>query len=190
MLFAKLHVLATVALTFAAALYAGRVPYFPIEISRTIATDPTAGFVFRSGIASVLGTMWFTNVLTKQTFALWVSLMVIAFFDDNKYWWTHMLGVAMLMIVSTYRVKEKGEEALVILTASFALFVFRILMKIVVVMMWELPHLHNESRFIDSVIGAYDGVMTATHRSAKSLLMFKLGGVLQWVVFWLVSDLF
>jgi hypothetical protein len=193
MLLAKVHLLIIVILTQLAVLYTGKCPYYPIEISRTIASDPLPGSVFRAGIISMLGTMWLTNALTKQTFALWISLLVIAFFDDDKYWLLHMIGVAMMGCVCSYSILLRGSPAFLTMAAGGLIFAFRIVMAAIAVMTFEMK---KSERFVSwkqywfNVAVVYNRAMFEGPRSPDSHMMFQMKGVLQWVVFWMLASLF
>lgn len=70
----KLHLAATVMATQACTLYSGAAPYFPIEISRTAASSPSASRALATGFATLLATMLYTKTLNAVTFTMWAGL--------------------------------------------------------------------------------------------------------------------
>jgi hypothetical protein len=200
----KLHLLFTVVATQLTALFVDRaVPYFPIEVSRTAAAGPWSQRVFTAGVLSLGGTLLVTGGgANASTLAIWLSLVVIALFDDVYHWTLHMLGVAGLgATVATLLVGSRHwQHDTCVLGLAAVLYLARLAMKALAVWHFE-PHdprwspdaspdallypLQHCFRLSQDIMyhGGGGGHAEAT------LLVFRLCGVLQWVVFWLFSEL-
>lgn len=100
----KGHLLAVVLATQVSALIWGKVPYFPIEISRTAASGAIPLTVFRVGVASSILTLLLARSLNPLTCSVWLCLTVICVFDDVNFWALHMLGVGGMILVAIYSV--------------------------------------------------------------------------------------
>lgn len=98
----KQHLLVTVLLTQATSLLFGdRLPYFPIEISRTAASHPTSYYVLVFGTLTCFG--YISKYVDRPEMILsWLGMCVLAIFDDVNHWSAHMFGVLVMMLgVST-----------------------------------------------------------------------------------------
>jgi hypothetical protein len=195
----KAHVFVTVVLTQLAALYIdNNVPYFPIEISRT-AAGPYASMVFRVGILSCGLVIFLLKAMRVDTLALWISLCIIALFDDVYFWWTHMFGVVLMILVSSFAAYQSGTNALAPLLAAVTVFAGRIVLKILVILLYEkLPPLAASSSSWVYLLGSvlvrnqdimYRGSRACTNPAAIMPVM-KFCAVLQWAVFYAISFIF
>lgn len=201
---AKAHLLATVVATQCTALLAGSVPYFPIEVSRTIASGPLPTLVFRLGVWSLGLSLCWTRTLTWNTAALWLSVVWIAEFDDVRHWALHMMGVGMLFAACTFSsVQHRGTAALLPLGAAFTIYVLRILLKLAAVLLflveeWPMSNGTPSTTLVNVGRVGFDKSMDIMYRGAVAcprsyehvLPMFKLGGVLQWAAFYALSFAF
>jgi hypothetical protein len=191
----KAHVFVTVVLTQLTALYADdHIPYFPIEVSRT-AAGPYASMVFRAGILSCVLVMFFFKALRLDTFALWVSLCIIALFDDVHFWLEHMLGVVLMMLVAAFAAYKSGTNALAPLLAAMCVYAGRIVLKVLVILLFEkLPTWSNWVDFPGIILARHQDIMYRGARACTNpdavMPVVKFCGVLQWAVFYAVSFIF
>lgn len=111
----KIHTALVITCVWFCALFVDRkVPYFPIEISRTAASGPVAHSVFVWGIMSTIVTLlyetyraWRTVSVFQLVFGnpmiLWPIVVFIAWFDDTRHFYLHNGAViCMLGMVGTY----------------------------------------------------------------------------------------
>ncbi len=110
----KLHTLLVIVGVWFCALFVDcRVPYFPIEISRTAASGPTAHSVFIWGTMSVGATLLYETYKARHLpifrlvlgnpLMLWPIVMIIAWFDDTRHFYLHNTAVVgMLGMVAAY----------------------------------------------------------------------------------------
>jgi hypothetical protein len=101
---AKLHILATVVLSAVTGLLYGKLPFFPIEISRAASSCPESLLVFRTGAVCLIGTLWITDSINAVTLLLWAGFSAIAVFDDNSNLTMHFVGVGIVLLATTYHV--------------------------------------------------------------------------------------
>ena len=187
----RFHLFATVVCVQVAALLVDRrVPYWPIEVSRTAASGPAAFTVFVVGAATLGVTLYQTATLCATTAALWLALLVIALFDDVSFFEAHMGGVAALAAVAVAAAVQAGRGAVVPLGAGAALYLFRVVIKVAAVLAYErLPTL-DWRRPASLALVARHAQLIMLHGArvcrspAETMPAFYLGGVLQWVVFY------
>lgn len=186
------------------------VPYFPIEISRTAASRPYANFIFALGTTCLIIPMYFDNMLeTASYIIMYFGLLFVAIYDDVTAWVPHMCGVVMIIMgfVLNYireysnTNKSKNDYNFRILVIAHILFIFRVLMKVMVILKIELglplfryntwlsfliDSLYRDNVFTIAMDIMYNGKKYNTYNDT-TIMVFKLAGILQWVFFWLLS---
>lgn len=190
----KLHILLTVLLTQCAALFWDRaVPYFPIEVSRTAAAGPRALAFFRVGMLSLGMTLWSCGLLRAPYIAGWLSLIAIALFDDVHYRVLHSLSVAALGCSALAMLSHSTQWGHDVYYMSMAgtLHLLRWASKLAAMLIFE-PWPHRSipliTALVKKVMRLHDAILYRGHpASAGTLFVFRCCGVLQWVVFYLLS---
>lgn len=196
--YVKAHLLATILATQVSALIWGKVPYFPIEISRTAASGPIPLTIFRIGIVSVIATLFITKSLNIQTFVVWISLSTICLFDDVNYWALHMSGVAGLLLVSIYSIYLRGRACLAPCIMAIVIYGLRNLMKITLIALMEIDK-EKSFKFMSKewMQDQFTRHMAIMYNGEKACLnpnylmpAFKISAVLQWVLLYSISFCF
>jgi hypothetical protein len=195
----KLHLLATVILTQSASVWSGDVPYFPIEISRTASSSALPLLVFRTGVAIVPVTLWFTRTISSVRLPIvlaWIGLAMIAGFDDVKWMKMHVAGIVVLILASVFAMLDKkGDGALFILTALL-IYAIRIPLKIGAVAWYEFDQLPmgNIWALVKLLVGRHMEIMFKGPGACRDPIhvmpIFKICAVLQWVAFYALSFIF
>lgn len=181
----------------------GSVPYYPIEISRT-ATGSVSWYVFAYGLTACSGVLWWEirDKLIQQHVGIiitWIGLLLLAWVDDVTSWSVHMLGAALLGVGTTMHVLLYHQrEHLVIVACALFLYAARLVLKTAVVMALELriplsawSSLATSSEMRAKLITTslsimYDGNVV----NPLTLGVFRTTGVMQWLVFALMSTLY
>lgn len=154
-------------------------PYFPIEISRILASGPHAYWSFVIPVIACL------PIVPHNLYALlsWICIVGIAVVDDKTSWQLHMLFVAGLMSVAVIKAFA-SQEQLFIIGMAFFLYAIRIVFKVAAVLLFY------NAKTLSDVKDVSIQIMFGTIQPANSamLLAFQLGGVLQWIVLVLVGS--
>lgn len=202
----KIHLLSTVLVTQAAALYDGAVPYFPIEISRTAASSPRASNALATGFCTLILTLFYTQTLDSITFAMWLGLVILALVPDSKNWALHMFGVWIVFAAACAHVYRRREDVSLLppLVYATAFYLFRIALRTLVILNFDpkaqaavLALTMRGERNVPKVLKVlFDRAMDVMMRGPLALdedhrtevwnrigPAFKLCGVLQWVSF-------
>ena len=153
-----------------------KLPYFPIEISRAMASSKEALLVIRvtSPFLWFLCQNWYDR-------AAWACFLVVAFFDDVNYWVPHMIGVAGMAAVTARLVL--GTDGTLFWIAA-ALYAFRAALRYASVWLVEgVPpaRVHQRVREIER---------TGYTPSPFVLNAFRVSGFIQWTIVPLVLSLF
>jgi hypothetical protein len=163
-------------------------PYFPIEISRCLASNAfvTRTFFFALAALPVAASRFDRLSLADVTRAhviTYAALWAIAGFDDVEHWALHMLGVALLG-VGALRMAWTHNKMDVIVVAGLV-YASRLVLKVVVLVWFEgVRSLHEIGAVAANIM--YTGQCVSPH----TLTVFKACGVLQWGVFVIVSTLY
>ena len=207
---AKIHLFATILMTQAAALWRGRVPYFPIEIFRTAAAGDVPLLVFKTGITLLLATLYSSKCLDWITFFLWTGVMVVAFVPDTTHLIVHNLGVLVVFITAGYYVyRHSTSAAFAPLACAVTIFLLRLVFKLLVLVVYDKyanAYLFNAGSAITAIKGihargtefmfmgraAYGTSPSEEDDAAWAVIagVFKICGVLQWVAFYSLSLVF
>jgi hypothetical protein len=162
-----------IAATWIGSYIDNNVPYFPIEISRTAASGPYGYY----GLCA--GTLLLCPYVQGRSdgWISWIGLVILAIIDDKMSWTLHMTGVCIMFI----GIMLKTDTSKMIAFMLFGmLFMFRLVLRNVPVCLFEVDEIT-----IGNIIAKNKEIMyTGRCNSEITLLMFKLSGVLQWVVFW------
>lgn len=154
-----------------------KAPYFPIEISRILASGPHAYWSFVLPVLFIVPFIPFN----MYTFTSWLCILGIAAIDDKTSWSLHMLFVAGLMIIATIKAIALRDN-LFILCMAFSLYGARIVFKVAAVFLF---HHAPMSRAKDVCMQIMFGTIQPANQA--TLLAFQLGGVLQWIVLALIG---
>lgn len=169
--------------------------FWPIELSRIASSGQYSLYWFRF-LAITLGYHLFTvDLKTNSVIFIWFSLLAIVFFDDVNYFWLHLLGVYCLIAsviaygLETWNFPNSLNKGVVI--CCFCLiWIVRSVMKIAVIYFFEME---NRTLSFVSISEVAKNIMYNGPESCINpqitMVFFKLAGVLQWVSFWLMSEL-
>jgi hypothetical protein len=138
------------------------VPYFPIEISRTV-TGPVASWVFPLSLSTLA-----IADIGNHTLA-WFGILLLAWVPDTHSHLVHMLGVGILGIAF-------------LLTANWklcaAIWIIRLALKAVAVFVFE-----EETTSVSSLISHGKRLMyNGRFRDPRTKYVFQITGILQWIV--------
>lgn len=160
-------------LSVAMALYVGhdKAPYFPIEISRVLASSRESTIIFLTGLV-VLALVVPLKLLHPYHYMAYVGVLIVGLVDDITSWWDHMLGVgliglAVLQRAYFYHTTLKDQLAL---AYAGGLFAMRVIVKLYMV---------RDVYLIQDIMinGTKDPVLLGT---------FQAAGVAQWMVFLII----
>ncbi len=185
--------------TFAAALVEGSLPYFPIEISRA-AANRYGQCVFGFGIVMLLIWSALHNVLLVMadvedpvdfgTSLASFGLLAIALFDDVHSYKLHMLGVVVLILGTACKAfRYASDGAIALLGVALAIYTSRLALKALSVYAYELapsalPNADTKSLqaiVIDLGARSRDIMLHGRTKNVRTLWVFRLCGVLQWI---------
>lgn len=170
-------------------------PYFPIEISRSAATNELALRIFRYGSVSVLLSMYFEQRFSLPDLAAWFSMCGIAICDDIKYPNTHIAFVGTL-VTSCLFFLEQNFRGVLILTA-LTMMIARLVLSCSALLYYEIGHT-NVLTYPWQVI-KHHRRLTILHKEimygrkvqlrhpAPVMLAFKVKGVMQWLGYVLIA---
>jgi hypothetical protein len=184
------------------ALWSGEVPYFPIEVSRTAATTLLNRWLFPAGVLALVPVACLADGATTaqlRRFApAWLGLLTLAWFDDSQYLLLHMAGVAAMLTGIVYArdhdyihgLARFSVWSLPVRNAAIlrgaALYGARVALKVITV-----AALESSSWWPTAIGWRANEIMQGTaeaHYPLVTLNVFRLCGVLQWVVFLLLSS--
>jgi hypothetical protein len=193
----KCHVALTIAATVASSLVWGRTPYFPIEISRTAASGAVPLFIFRTGTALLLGTIWATGLLNVFTFCMWSGLMIVAFVRDIDHVDLHNSGTLVIFVGVLGVVITTGKglaPLLVALAVSAAAKVIQIGVIVIAELGFPSPwYTFFSPTFASAVRQKALGILfhgaksVCKHNPDAVEAVFKVAGLTQWLGFYSLS---
>lgn len=167
----------TVLSTWIAGYYDESIPYFPIELSRT-ASGPVSRWVFSIGI-TVCSTLFLSQVWywpkheRPFVFVAVFGLLLLAWVNDTLHLNAHIAGV-IIMGISTFAfvfIKRPQHTGLVL--TVMLLWINRYVMKLMMVSYYEGGGTEVMT----------DIMFTGQVKNPDTLVVFKITGVLQWIVF-------
>lgn len=175
----KYIILCSILITWVCAWFDGSAPYFPTEISRT-ATGRLSYYPFFAG--SIVSFFF----LTKEELYPWFGYFLLAVVDDVSHWGVHMIGVVIMLGSITVKVWHDPKK-MIMLVSVCGIFAARILAKLLVVwgveldMTWDIPEVIRTAKNI---------MFTGVCKHPELVLpVFKIGGVIQWLCFWALTEL-
>lgn len=164
--------LASVLLTAGSALVDGSLPYFPIEVSRLAASSMRSAWIFRIGSILSSLVLFYEKGLWEHLVACF-GFVLLAWFDDTHHYVMHVVGVVVMLLGAIPLVSWRVQ------LCAMILFVARILMKCVMV-------ISKESLFQPRLVfDQLRSIMLFGTSSEDTLMVFRVTGALQWVVFYL-----
>lgn len=183
------HILLTVVCTIVSATLWGNVPYFPTEISRNAASGVIPLTIFRFGFFTLIFTLLRANALTWTTFMLWISLVLIAAFDDFNYIFLHSVGVGSLIVSAACNVYYyKWNAGIIPFCSALLIYGMRGLMKVLTVTYAEMAseEISNITGFYTFFCLRHSKIMytgaKGCFNAEMTIPVFKFAGVLQWAI--------
>ncbi len=179
-------------------------PYFPIEISRCIASNKESTIIFLTTVLTAATTSVFGDRITWNSSILLIfsGLIVLGAADDVSYWLLHMIGVGMVMIGILWNISRYnfGNYRHILFGIAIVLYFTRLIIKAYALYQWETNDFKKEVfKFPINILGypeimkkkAFDIMYTGKTNHPNTLKAFAYGGgVLQWIVFLLLSFCF
>lgn len=176
MIYTKLSVLLAVLCTALSGLLDGSVPYFPIEISRT-AAGPLGRIVFPLGTALSFAVSLYE---LRTLHAPFLGLFILALVDDHTSWAIHMFGVFLMIVSIGWDAWRFGKLWPFLLICC--IYLGRLVLKMGVTYHYGL--------FKPAAKASLQIMYTGKAETPAQLLVFKLGGVLQWVFLYGIMELY
>lgn len=188
----RTHLLISIVWIQCIGLKHGNVPYFPIEISRTAASCAMTKSIFLLTAVTLGGTLLqlraFDNDL--DMFGMWVGLFIVAMYPDDESWGAHMFGLAVLVfgfVVKAYKCQNR-RHALKIVVSALALYLLRIVLKVAVVWWYCAPTGVMDIAHVSlGIMFKGASACLATENAPLLIPVFQMGGLMQFVVFYLLS---
>lgn len=164
-----------------------KVPYYPIEFSRTAASSVHTNQIFTFGALSLV-----LSILIEERFTLllpWFGLFILAAFDDVYHWDVHMCGIFMMMIgvVLHLLFMPKLNDRFTLFLCANIIYVIRVVLKFFVVASAELSLLPWQ--WHERIPLIFDTCLHIMYHGSSNevvLLIFKTTAVLQWLTFYLL----
>ncbi len=184
------------------------VPYWPIEISRT-ASGECGYSVFLFGVTGLVLLVSVRSLSNsyRKFFCVLIPMtgaFTLACFDDVRFIELHTLGL-IIMLVGTFIFSNfYAPDYMRLLFCMGILFSIRVALKVIVVSMYELNDqdvgvinmlyrfITFDTDFMDRVKSrSLDIMMSGNWRNGLwTQLVFKLGGVLQWIVLFVCAGVY
>lgn len=198
MLAVKLHLLASILVTQALALWdSKRLPYFPIEISRTAASSLLATRSLQFGFTTLLVTMLLSGAATWARVLMWAGLMVVAFVPDTLHKALHIGGVLIMFAGAAADLAWTGRVYYVFV--GVVIYALRTVFLFTSLLLIDEHFQHDTWRFTDTafikkVAARHHAIMFLPREEfppgtypARVIPYCKVSGVGQWVAFFVVS---
>ncbi len=159
-------------------------PYFPIEISRQLATGHHAANVFLCILIIIAFVYGYSD--PWRLLACVCTFGVVAV-PDNVSWLGHMACVwTLLGLVAVRTVWLAATASIVPVVVALALYAVRILIKVAALNYWEGIALLDVKRLFTRSQEIMTNDRPTQHEWV--LLAFQLGGVIQWTAFLLMAS--
>jgi hypothetical protein len=214
----KFHLLCTVIFTQVTALVFsgtnGKLPYFPIEISRTASSSPNAYAVLLAGMLTMSYHIYalyrVTGVLDKPLLFVWSGACMLAIFDDVSNWSLHMVGVFAMVGGGIYIILNNDTQNVSVNVRSLycvcavSVYLIRFLLKSVAVIGFEsdvteavwtpstwfsfITESALRKTLVEKTLNIMYNGATVCLYPEYTLPLFKASGVLQWVFFYLLVE--
>jgi hypothetical protein len=173
----------------------GTAPYFPIELSRMLATSRLTEWTFRVLLFTILYQQW--AVITWLRLITWWCVFAVGLFDDVRFYKTHMAAVwSMALCIGVQCVlADNWAVRLAVYGVAMCLFVLRTLIKWLAVELLEpcdyvpISHAHlyvqATSRFVHQHRVSQHIMFTGKPSHPLTLRVFQVAGVMQWIALYL-----
>ncbi len=179
-----LPVAGLIAATVAASLWLDGIaalPYFPIEVSRMLASGVGATRVFQAYVVAV--TLYY-GYYNWWHLAMGVCVLGVSLFDDVSHYAVHMGCVgAMVALVVARTWREPARLSVVV--SALALYVVRIGIKVVAVLVQDRAQ--PWAGVVALEMRVQQLMFDARGATPETLVLLRLGGVLQIIVFLLFA---
>jgi hypothetical protein len=153
-------------------------PYFPIEISRMLATGPWASRVFLTYVALFTA---YCGASNPWHLSMGLLVLGVGLFDDVHHRAIHMGCVYALIVLVAWRVWLLSPDKLGVVGCAILLYACRIAMKIIAV--W----VQDRADLPDGMVAFHDRVlqlmMDGKGATPETMIMLMVGGLLQWTSF-------
>jgi hypothetical protein len=207
-MYIRAHIFGTIILTqLTAIFYTGvsTLPYFPIEISRTAASNPVSRVVLLVGLVTSGLHLLFSSK-GYGSYIAWMGMCILSIFDDVEFWFIHMVGSTLAMIGGGIEIYYGNDTTpphvkTGFLLCAVILYIVRLLLKFVAVLGMEMGHNLFSITLWVNVISDSQLRNSITHRALMimyqgkqicqyeySLVIFKVAGILQWVLFYMLIE--
>ena len=184
LIYTRIYIVSLVLSIQAIAIFTGKLPYFPIEISRTAEASPYNRILFPIGVICLPLFMYAMNEWSNAYLLALAGLIILAVIDDKTSLMGHQIGVAIMAIGSFYAIfsLDNLRTRLSLLLCAALLFCGRVAMKVIAVVLFE--GLYSFSQVKDKCIEiGYNGM---TRHPQFLIPVFQVCGVMQWLVFYLI----
>lgn len=151
-------------------------PYFPIEISRMLATGPWAKLVFILGVGLLA---WYRVQYNTAHFLVCACMIGLALVDDSVSWLGHMVFVWMML--GTIAVSAWHNGRTVAFIATMGLYGLRVLFKAIA--------MRQAGYGFFAFNKGLELMLTGKFPNDTIELAFQVGGLVQWTVFGLLATL-
>jgi hypothetical protein len=120
-------------------------------------------------------------------FTSFLGLFILALFDDKTNWFLHMSGVLVMLIGALYIVLISNDmwPRLILFASSLILYLARIITKVFIVATLESKTYSLNDIFTKSIDIMYYGATVCIYPQ-YTIPIFRVAGILQWVVFYLI----
>jgi hypothetical protein len=182
--------------------HSAAVPYFPIEISRTAAAGKWSHVVFNIGAFALGGTLYLNDLFFSSLTLGWAALCIVSSFDDFNHLALHTIGVFAMIFGTIISIRFSKTLSCDPKMVRLAVFVYgaRLILKLLAILKFEMNRsifetetwfalISNDSfrkRIFDTTLNImYEGERVCLDPQ-RTLMAFRLGGLLQWISFWLL----
>lgn len=159
-------------------------PYFPIEFSRILASSNKAYWSFLVGLLGILLTV--LNYSSPWQVCAWLIVMGIAIFDDRQFWLLHMLLVGCLLSLVLAKAMGGSTNQIYLLCMAMCLYAARLVFKVGALYFLEGVALIDCKEVTLQIMF---GTRSAARLHNGTVVAFQLGGLLQWIVLWMVGQI-
>jgi hypothetical protein len=159
------------------------IPYFPIEVSRILASSESAYWSFFVGLLIILFTS--LDYSSPWQVCAWLIVMGIAIFDDRQFWLLHMLLVGCLLALVLAKAMGSTNQ-IYLLCMAMCLYAIRLVFKVGALYFLEGVALSDCK---EAALQIMFGSRSAARLHSGTVVAFQLGGLLQWIVLWMVGQI-
>jgi hypothetical protein len=115
------------------------------------------------------------------------GLILLAYFDDKTHLRIHQIGAVIMVLGSLNVIFDSPDwwNRAMLLICAIAVLLVRIVLKVFIVATVELNSYSPRAIMMKSIQIMYDGAVVCQYPQ-YTIPIFQLGGLLQWVVFYLI----